>query len=95
MNVASWVLFGLALALATFVSFLLLVAESVWGMTQVYAAGPAVVVLVVYLVTMPLVFGAIGLLRSTARRRVIAATAILVSLVAYMFMAAGGSFDWF
>jgi ABC-type multidrug transport system permease subunit len=95
MNAASWVLFALALALAVFVSFILLVAESIWGLAQAYAAGPPFVVLLVYLVTMPLVFGALGLFRLTARRRVLAAAAILVSLVAYMFVAAGGSFDWF
>ena len=37
----------------------------------------------------------LGLFRTTALRRAIAGAAMLVSIVGYMFVAAGGSFDWF
>lgn len=86
-TLASWVLFIIALTLAVGLSFVLLAAESVWGMGQVVAAGPMLVVVVVYLVTMPLIFGAVGLFKSSPNKRFVAAAVMLVSLLVYTLVA--------
>ncbi|HEY8434130.1 MAG TPA: hypothetical protein VIK68_05890, partial [Sphingomicrobium sp.] len=62
-------------------------AESIWGMSQVRAAGPLLVAVVLYLITMPLIFGAIGLVRSSATKRFVAGVAMLASVLIYMLVA--------
>ena len=94
-NVASWLLFVPALALALLFSFFMLNGASLWGLGQTVAAGPLFVLLFVYMTLLPVVFGAFGLFRASARRRLLAAATMLISLVLYMFVAAGESFDWF
>ena len=59
-NAASWLLFSVALALAGLMSVVLIEAERIWGLKQVLAAGPPYVLLLIYLVSMPLVFGTLG-----------------------------------
>ena len=86
-NAASWVLFVTALVLAAGLSFVLLEAEAIWGMGQVRAAGPVFVAVVVYLITMPPIFGAIGLVRSSAIKRFAAAAAMLASFSIYTLVA--------
>lgn len=83
-----------ALALSLLASFLILNAAAIWGLGQPVAAGPVFVLVFAYITLLPLVFGAVGLFRTTPLRRYIAAVAILLSLTVYMFVADGYSFDW-
>ena len=87
MSAASWVLLLLGLCLAAALSFVLLSAETMFGMGQVVSAGPAFVIAVVYLITMPVIFGTIGLFRSTVKRRFIAGGAMLMSIAIYTAIA--------
>lgn len=57
-------------------------------MSQVVAAGPLASVVVIYLMAMPVIYGAIGLFRSSAKRRFIAAGAIALTAVAYLLFVA-------
>src|SRR3954471_22166887 len=83
-QIASWVLFLAALAMAAAWSFVLVSAEMSFGMSQVVAAGPLPVVVVIYLIVMPVIYGAIGLFRSSAKRRFIAAGAIALTALVYL-----------
>lgn len=83
-QIASWVLFLAALAIAVAWSLALLGAAGSFGMGQVFAAGPLAAVAVIYLMAMPVIYGAVGLFRSSAKRRFIAAGAIALTAVAYL-----------
>jgi hypothetical protein len=94
-TVASWLVFVPALALSLIASFLILNAAALWGLGRTIAAGPAFVLVFVYVTSMPVVFGALGLWKATPRRRLVVGLVMLLSLTVYMFVAAGESFDWF
>jgi hypothetical protein len=56
-TVASWLVFVPALALSLIASFLILNAAALWGLGRTIAAGPAFVLVFVYVTSMPVVFG--------------------------------------
>lgn len=85
-NVASWALFLVAMAVAVIWSLFLLSAAATFGFGQVIAAGPWAIAVVTYLLSMPLIFGSIGLLKSSAARRFIASAGIALTVLAYLYV---------
>ncbi len=81
-GLASWLLFGAALALASVLSLELMVAEAIWGTSQLNSH-PLLYGLVVLLVLSPLISAAAGLIRTSAKRRTAVASALLCFLALY------------
>jgi uncharacterized membrane protein len=72
-NILSKVSFGLALALSSLVSLMLLSALLNFGFGPILAGGPVAVLIVAAMLLNPVVFGLLGLIKASSRRRLIAA----------------------
>jgi uncharacterized membrane protein len=82
-KIASWMLFVIALAISSFLTLILLAAFANFGFGQVFAAGPAAVLIVAVLLLNPVVFGLLGFIKRTAKWRFAAAGATLTIILAY------------
>lgn len=85
-QIASWVLFAIAVGVAGIVSLELLAAEAIYGTTQL-DRHPTLYAIVIVMILNPIIFGIAGLIKTSPQRRTIVAIASLAIVTAYALLA--------